>query len=99
MPYYQPDAWDRLKATAADPEFVENSHGEWLAKLRRCEADMKRIGVLVKTVDVDVDELARYCDSQAIPNTREMRTRYAAELLRQRQLAEAEAAEDDDYDD
>ena len=96
MPFYQPEQWDRLKETASDPEFIEASHGEWLTRLRRVEADMKRIGVLVRTVDVDVEEMAGYCEQEGIPNTREFRSQYAAELLRQRQLAEAAERELDE---
>lgn len=102
VPFFQEDQWDRLKQIAADPQHVEASHGEWLAKLRRVEVDMKRIGVLLRTVDVDLDELKRFCDENAIPNTRENRAKFASELLRERQLDEedeGELGEDDEGED
>ena len=90
VPFFKEDQWDRLKQTAADPQHVEASHGEWLTKLRRVEVDMKRIGVLLRTVDVDLDELSRYLAENALPNTRENRAKFAVDLLRERQLDEGD---------
>jgi hypothetical protein len=96
VPFFQEAQWDRLRQVAADPEHVEASHGEWLAKLRRVEVDMKRIGVLLRTVDVDLDELTRFCNENALPNTRENRAKFAMALLRERQLDDGD---DDDVGD
>jgi len=99
VPFYQEGQWDRLRALAADPEHVESSHGEWLSKLRRVEVDMKRIGVLIRTVDVDVEQLQRFCDENGLPNDRETRSRFAQELMRARQLSADDDEDDDDLDD
>jgi hypothetical protein len=98
VPFYQEEQWDQLKQQAVDPEHVEGSHGEWLAKLRRVEVDMKRIGVLIRTFDVDVDQLERYCAENGWDNTREARSKFATELMRARQLAAADEADEDDDD-
>jgi hypothetical protein len=96
VPFYQPEQWGRLKEIVADPDTVEESHGAWLTRFRKCEADMKRIGVLVKSVYVDVDDLASHCEQRGVSCTREYRAQYAAELFRQAQIR---AREEEEYDD
>lgn len=96
VPFYQPEQWERLKAIASDPDTIEGSHGVWLTHFRKCEADMKRIGVLVKQVYIDVEDLAQHCEQQGVQCTREYRARYAAEVFRQAQIR---AREEEEYED
>ncbi len=96
VPFYQAEQWSRLKEIVADPESIEDAHGTWLAHFRKCEADMKRIGVLVKMVYVDVEDLASHCEQRGVSCTREYRAQYAAEMFRQAQIR---AREEEEYDD
>ena len=98
LPFYDAEGWDALRESVADPESLATSHGEWLSKFRRTEADMKRIGVLVKPVSVDATALAQWCDEQGLANTKDLRARYAAELFREAQRrAAAEELEADGH--
>ena len=59
--WYRPEQWSLLRALAADPDELEETHEEWLAVATKGIADLRRTGAVVKKLDVDVQELAQWC--------------------------------------
>ena len=62
--WYRPDQWTLLRALASDPEVLENTYGEWLHFATKKMEDLRKEGIVVKKVDVDVQELAAWCQSR-----------------------------------
>ena len=63
MAWYRPEQWSMLRALAADPEVLEATHAEWLNFAMKMMDEMRKQGILVKKCDVDVQELAAWCQS------------------------------------
>ncbi len=62
--WYRRDQWERLRKIADDPENFHDTYEEWLATAQARTRDLERQGVSVRRVDVDVDELVKWCEEQ-----------------------------------
>ncbi len=59
--WYRADQWPRLRAIAADPEVLEETHAAWLAEVTQRLKELEQRGISVQPVEVDVDELEAWC--------------------------------------
>lgn len=79
--WYRPEQWTSLRALATDPEELEQTHAEWLAVVTRSIADLRRTKVVVKKIDVDVHELARWCQDRGQPLNGSSRAMFVTEKM------------------
>jgi hypothetical protein len=82
--WYRADQWERLLATAADRKNLEDTHAEWLASATKGLFQMRAAGITVDPVEVDVEDMLRWCRVIGRPFDRAARAEYVAELLRKR---------------
>ena len=61
--WYRPEQWSMLRALSSDPEVLETTHAEWLSVVTKTMEDLRQQGILVKKIDVDVQELGAWCQS------------------------------------
>ena len=80
--WYRPEQWSLLRALSSDPEELEQTHGEWLAGATKTIKDLRKGGIEVKKMDVDVQELAAWCQREGRPLDGEARAMYVAEQIR-----------------
>lgn len=76
--WYRPSQWQRLLDVSADRDKLEDTHAEWLANAVGILRQMRRAGIKAVQVDVDVEELLRWCDAEAKPVDGDSRARFAA---------------------
>jgi hypothetical protein len=62
--WYRPEQWTMLRALASDPEVLEKTHAEWLNFAAKKLEELRKDGILVRKIDVDVQELAAWCQSR-----------------------------------
>lgn len=80
--WYREDQWELLKSTAADPEEIEDTYQEWLKGALNLIKTLKRQGLDVCKVDLDVGRFNDWCQmNRRVPNG-ESRAEYVAELVR-----------------
>jgi hypothetical protein len=79
--WYRPEQWSLLRALAADPDKLEQTHAEWLALATKSMADLQKVGVLLEKFDVDVQELARWCEQKGLPLDGGARARFVTEKM------------------
>ena len=79
--WFRSDQWDRLRALATDSHVLENTFEEWRAYAESQYADMKRKGLDVRKIDVDLDELVAWCNHKKIPLDANARSEFAAHKL------------------
>ena len=80
--WYRARDWNRLRQICADPEALEESHGEWLRTANRILREVeKRDGVRMRKVIVDLDELVEFCHREGIALDAKARSRFVAEKL------------------
>jgi hypothetical protein len=80
--WYRPEQWSLLRALAADLEVLEHTHAEWLAGVTKTMEDLRKRGIIAKKVDVDVQELAAWCQSHERDLDGDARATYVTEKMR-----------------
>lgn len=61
--WYRPDQWTRLRKVAADPDVLEETYDEWRTLAEQAMSDMRTHGIDAHTVDIDVEELLIWCQT------------------------------------
>jgi hypothetical protein len=81
--WYRPEQWSKLLEVADDRADLEQTHEAWEATARRTLAVLAQSGVWARKVEVDVDELVRWCraDGRAIDGA--ARAEFVERKLRQ----------------
>ncbi len=75
--WFRADQWQLLRSLAADPDTLEQTHGEWVAIAEKAIKDLARQGVTVRKVAVDVNDLRQWCAAQQRPLDASARAAYA----------------------
>jgi hypothetical protein len=79
--WYRADQWDRLRATSAVPDELEDTHAEWHDLAERKLKELRELGVNIERVEIDVDQLVTWCADRGRPVDGAARADHAAELL------------------
>ena len=80
--WYRRDQWTRLRELAPDVEKIEESYEDWLAGAQTVLVQLTVAGVRVQRVDVDLDELVRWCRGEDRPLDSAARAAFVAPRLR-----------------
>jgi len=81
--WYKPDQWHKLLAVSVDKDKLEETYDEWKQGAERVVKELRRHGLYIVKVDVDVEELVAWCQKKKIPVDGEARSTYAAHKLQQ----------------
>ncbi len=79
--WYKPDQWQELLAVSVDKDKLEATYDEWVEEAERVINELRRQGLHIVKVDVNIEELVAWCQSQNIPVNGEARSMYAAHKL------------------
>jgi hypothetical protein len=86
--WYSPDAWQRLKAVAADVDDLDDTYDTWSKNAEAALKQLRRQGCGIEPVEVDIDGLLAWCRAAGRPADATARSTYAAHLLKQRHLGQ-----------
>ena len=81
--WYRPDQWEQMRKLSDDAGRLEGTYEEWLSYAEAQFAELRSMGSRVQKVDVDLDELLKWCTLKRLPLNGESRAQYVAEKLRQ----------------
>jgi predicted polyphosphate/ATP-dependent NAD kinase len=70
-----------LRALASDPEVLEKTYAEWLIFATKKIEELRKRGLLVRKIDVDVQELAAWCQSRDRVLNGEARAKFVTEKM------------------
>lgn len=76
--WYRPEQWQRLREISVDKDGLEETYQEWVEGAEKAIRELRRQGVQPEKVDVNVEELLRWCQTQNIPVNGESRSDYVA---------------------
>ena len=82
--WYRRDQWTRLRELAPDVEKIEESYEDWLAGAQTALVQLAVAGVRAQRVDVDLDELVRWCRGEGRPLDSAARAAFVASRLSSR---------------
>jgi hypothetical protein len=83
--WYRENQWDRLKEVSADRDRLEDAWTDWVRGAEASMRDVRAQGIDVRKVDVDVEELLRWCRANGKPVNGESRSSFAAKKLLDRE--------------
>jgi hypothetical protein len=81
--WYRPEQWPRLLELSVDQDNLEDTFEEWLRIAEKTFADLKKLGLNIVKVDVDVEELANWCAAEGFPLDSSARSRFVREKVRE----------------
>ncbi|MDO8690451.1 MAG: hypothetical protein Q7R39_10665 [Dehalococcoidia bacterium] len=79
--WYRKDQWEELLRLSEDRASLEDSFGEWLIDARLTLLRLRREGLDVRQVEVDVNDLASWCKEEGVHITASSRAGYVAYKL------------------
>jgi hypothetical protein len=83
--WYTAQDWERVKATATDPELFENSFAEWETMANQSLATLRTTYPGLVKVLVAADEFFAWCLVRGRSNDSSARSEFAAEVVTRRQ--------------
>ena len=81
--WYRPEQWKLLREVSADVKNLEETHSEWMAEANKTLAILKQQGVAFVKVDVDVEELVKWCSEKGVKIDGAARSEFAVHKLQQ----------------
>jgi hypothetical protein len=79
--WYGSEQWPRLLELAVDREELEDTHEEWLRLAEKAMFDLRRVGFHPRKVNVNVEELAKWCATKSRPLDGSARSGYVSHQL------------------
>jgi hypothetical protein len=80
--WYRKEQWSRLREISEDADRLEETYDEWLGVASESFARFQAAGMPVEKVDIDVNELLTWCQSQGSPVNADSRARFTPEKIR-----------------
>jgi hypothetical protein len=77
------DQWDRLREVSEDWAELEETWEEWSQAAEEALQRARAMGLDIRKVDVDVEELMRWCQAERRPINSESRSAFAAVKLQE----------------
>lgn len=82
--WYRKEQWGRLLEISEDRDRLEETYEAWEASARASLPKLRRQGIIPRRVDIDVEELLRWCQSEGRPVDASARVIFTAEKLREK---------------
>ena len=83
LAWYRPEQWQRLRQVSADGEDLEESYFEWVSVASARFQEAQELGVDIRKVDVDVEDLVEWCKRRGLPLDGEARVSYVIDRIEQ----------------
>lgn len=90
LAWYRRDQWPLLKDVASDPEILEDTYEAWLRIAQKSVLDFANAGIRAERVDVDVEELVKWCRARSRAVDSSARAEFTSRKLRERHEHEGE---------
>ncbi|MGD8985944.1 MAG: hypothetical protein PVI53_18100 [Desulfobacteraceae bacterium] len=81
--WYRRQQWGRLLEISSDRDELENTYDEWKAMAEENLSILARQGYVLRKIDIDVEELLRWCKLQNRPVDGNARTEFTLVKLRE----------------
>ena len=83
LAWFRSEQWDRLLEVSDDRDHLEETFEEWVDVAQQKYDELKNLGYDIKKVDVDVEELVRWCLARDRPVDGEARSEFAIDKLQE----------------
>ena len=84
--WYRENQWELFKKVADDTDKLEETCQEWQKSAKKIELDLLLKGTNTERVDIDINELIKWCKRNKKSNTSESRSEYVAEFIKNKNV-------------
>ena len=81
--WYGREQWERLKQVADDKEALDDTYEDWLKGFEELREHSAKQGVEVVKVEVDVDEILKWCWVEDLPMNTSNRASFVTKKLQE----------------
>ena len=92
LAWYRREQWPLLREVAADPEILEETYDAWLRIAQKAAVDLALEGVRAERVDIDVEELVKWCRANSRLVDSSARAQFTSRKLKAKYEQEGEEA-------
>ena len=82
--WYEEAQWLRLREIADDPGALDDSYQAWLGSAEQAVATLRRQGISVEKIPLDVEHVAEWCKREQRPFNSAARAAFVIDFLRKR---------------
>jgi hypothetical protein len=79
--WYEAEQWEKLREIAADPEQLEDAHADWLRHAEQVERDLRRRGIIIRRIPIDLGALVAWCRRNNRPIDAAARAEFTSERI------------------
>jgi hypothetical protein len=79
--WYRPEQWHRIRDISSDAEDMDDSYLEWLQLAEEKLNELQSSGLRVEKIEIDSEQLIRWCNEQGLDINGKSRSKYAAAKL------------------
>ncbi|MEW6356388.1 MAG: hypothetical protein AB1696_08690 [Planctomycetota bacterium] len=84
--WYKPTQWKLLHESSEDTDELDGTYLQWSDAASDMMRQLRLAGVRVQRVDIDVEDLIKWCKEKGVAVNGESRSRYLGEKLREEYL-------------
>jgi hypothetical protein len=81
--WYRPEQWPRLREISMDADTLEETHAKWLEFASKAFKNLGALGDSVVKVDIDVEEILRWCQQKGLPVDAKARASFIVHKVQQ----------------
>jgi len=78
--FYTPDSYEELKEVADDKRVLCDTYADWLVEFSKAVNGLKQQGLEVAPVNINIDQLKKWCKQNKLRNTSSSRSKYVLEI-------------------
>ena len=78
--FYTPDSYEELKEAADDKKGLCDTYADWLVEFSKAVKGMREQGLEVVPLNINIEELKKWCKQNELKNTSSSRSKYVVEI-------------------
>ena len=84
--FYTPASYEELKEVADDKKDLCDTYADWLVEFSKAVKGLKEQGLEAMPVNININELKKWCKQNNIKNTSSSRSKYVLEISKNQEF-------------
>jgi hypothetical protein len=82
--WWKPKQWEKAKRICTDAENFDETYQDWKEAAEKALENFQLLGLTVYKIEVNLDEMVKWCKAQKLPLSAQARSRYVSMLVEKR---------------
>lgn len=76
--WWKPKQWEKAKEISSDNHIFDDTYQEWKEGAEKAFKNFRDLGITVYKIEIDLDELVKWCKDQNVPLNASARSRFVS---------------------